>query len=137
MQAYIEHRLERVGWSGNPSFGDEAYDSLFVSTAGVPRRINTMVDRLLLYGALEELSEIDAAHVETVVDEVAEEIGYSRAPAIASETNVREGGAAGDLLTRVEILEAEVARWKEEGEKDRALLRKVRNLLFESGGDDE
>jgi hypothetical protein len=137
MQAYIEHRLQLVGWSGNPALNTEAYDLLFASTAGVPRRINTTVDRLLLYGAIEELSRIDAEHVRTVVAEVAEEVGHSSAPAAASEENLPEGQQAVDLLARVQVLEAEVARLKAGAEKDGSLLKRARAILMEMDDDDD
>ena len=51
---YIEHRLSRVGWVQDPSFSDAAFDEIYRWTGGIPRRINTLYSRLLLYGYLEE-----------------------------------------------------------------------------------
>lgn len=137
MQAYIEHRLKLVGWTDNPVFEGEALDGLYAATAGVPRRINTLTDRLLLYGALEELHRIDVGHVQTVVEEVAEEVGYSHAPAVASEANLPATEQGGDVLTRLEMLEAQMARIQERNDKDRYLLKKIRGLLLEMEDDDD
>lgn len=46
---YISHRLEVVGAKGQ-LFTDEARDDIFLSSGGVPRRINTMCDLALLIG---------------------------------------------------------------------------------------
>ena len=74
-QKYIEHRLFAAGWSGDPRFTDDAYRQIFQFSAGVPRRINTLCDRLLLYGSLEEIHTIDRAAFEAVAQELIEEKG--------------------------------------------------------------
>ena len=51
-RAYIEHRLTHVGWKDDPQFEPEAYEAIFEATDGIPRRINTVCDRLLLSGYL-------------------------------------------------------------------------------------
>lgn len=72
-QAYIEHRLNLVGWDDNPSINAAAHQAIFESTAGVPRRINTFCDRLLLFGYLEELTALDESHIQEVVNELKQE----------------------------------------------------------------
>jgi len=74
-RAYIEHRLSLVGWKGNPRFEGPAFDAVFGFTTGVPRRINTLCDRLLLAGFLEGRKVLSAADVEAVVDEMKAEAG--------------------------------------------------------------
>lgn len=73
-QAYIEYRLHHAGYSGNTLFSSDAYSKIFVFTRGVPRKINTLMDRILLYGFLEELETFDEDAVEAVVKEVADEM---------------------------------------------------------------
>ena len=51
-RGYIEHRLSHVGWKNDPEFEPEAYETIFEATDGIPRRINTVCDRLLLSGYL-------------------------------------------------------------------------------------
>lgn len=72
-KAYIEHRLRLVGWDNDPSFTDTAHEAIHKFTGGTPRRINTLCDRLLLYGSLEELHEITEEAVNTVTEELLEE----------------------------------------------------------------
>ncbi len=70
-RTYIEHRLSTVGWTQDPEITDGAFASIYQFSDGVPRRINNLCDRLLLFAFLEELHRID----EAVVESVAEEIG--------------------------------------------------------------
>ena len=73
-QAYIEYRMHHAGWSGNKLFSEGAYDRIYQFTHGVPRKINTLMDRILLYGFLEELETLDENAVENVIKEVSEEM---------------------------------------------------------------
>jgi general secretion pathway protein A len=70
-RTYIEHRLSTVGWTNDPEFTADVFPAIFRFSDGVPRRINNLCDRLLLFAFLEGLHCIDAG----VVDSVAEEIG--------------------------------------------------------------
>ncbi len=70
---YIEHRLGYVGWREDPKFDEAAYQQIFDFTQGVPRKINTFCDRLMLFSYLEELHEIGAAQVREVGGELQEE----------------------------------------------------------------
>ena len=74
-QAYIEHRLRHVGWQNNPEFQDQTYDKIFEVSEGIPRRINTLADRLLLAGFLTERHVITASDVDDVSAEIAVELG--------------------------------------------------------------
>lgn len=68
---YVEHRLARVGWTGNnPAFDQRVYSELGSATGGVPRRINQVVNRLLLMGSVEQRSRIDAAMLKAVLAEL-------------------------------------------------------------------
>jgi putative secretion ATPase (PEP-CTERM system associated) len=71
IEPYLVHRLSRVGWTGRPSFTADAIAALFAETQGVPRKLNTLMNRVLLMGAVEQLSVIDGALVEAVVADLA------------------------------------------------------------------
>ena len=75
-QGYIEHRLRTVGWQGNPSFDPEAFAALHRFTGGIPRRINTFCDRLLLFGFLEEKSHFGPAEIEEVITDLRSEMAH-------------------------------------------------------------
>lgn len=70
---YLMHRLRMVGWDNNPSFTQDALAALHTNSGGVPRQLNGICGRLLLYGALEELNKLDLEAVDEVADGMAEE----------------------------------------------------------------
>ena len=72
---YIKHRLKRVGWKNDPEITDDVFDAIYRYTKGVPRRINTLMDRILLHGFLEELHRIDLDALAVVLDEMDSESG--------------------------------------------------------------
>jgi hypothetical protein len=74
-QGYIEHRLRQVGWRGDPKITEGAYEALFAFTAGIPRRINLVCNRLLLAGFLNEKHVLEAEDVEVVAGEIKDELG--------------------------------------------------------------
>ena len=78
-RTYIEHRLSTVGWSGNPEFTDDAFSEIYEFSEGVPRRINNLCDRLLLFTFLEEQSSVDVSVVKAVAEEIGSEF-WGRAP---------------------------------------------------------
>jgi len=61
-KGYIEHRLKCAGSTGRPTFGPGAFEAIHKATAGIPRRINSVCDRLLLLGFLgnKELASLGA-----------------------------------------------------------------------------
>ena len=73
-QAYIEYRMHQAGWRRSALLSTGAYDRVFQFTHGVPRKINTLMDRILLYGFLEELEALDEEAVEMVLKELADEM---------------------------------------------------------------
>lgn len=66
LKAYVTHRLEQVGWSDKPVIDGEFFAALYDTTAGIPRRINQIMNRLLLLGAIEEREQFTAAMLEAV-----------------------------------------------------------------------
>jgi len=87
-RGYIEHRLLTAGWSGDPRIAEDLYPAIYEFTGGVPRRINTLCDRLLLYGYLEEIHTLDTKALEAVSEEMLEEQGAP--PAESAMTQARQ-----------------------------------------------
>lgn len=84
-RAYIEHRLRHVGWNESPFFSPAAYLSIYGHSAGIPRRINTLCDRLLLAAFLAERPSIGEDEVREVIAEIDEEFSAARtAPSLHS-----------------------------------------------------
>jgi len=129
LQPYVEHRLTLVGWEGNPVITQEAYDALYGATGGVPRRVNTLCDRLLLYGYLGELHMLDRRDVDAVMEELSGEVGHTE-PQADDENDlgtpaVRPSGNPDDLAGRVALLERHVQALRSELQRDRKLLEKI------------
>ena len=74
-QAYIEHRLNHVGWKADPQFEPETFDLIHAASGGIPRRINTLCNRLLLAGFLGEKHAFAIGDVEAIVHEIRDELG--------------------------------------------------------------
>ncbi len=93
-QTYIEHRLGVAGWHQRPQFTDDAHAAIFAFCEGVPRRINNVCDRILLYAYLEELDLIDAKVVDTVSNEIGSEFWGGAQPSdIATEDSSKPRAA--------------------------------------------
>ena len=82
-RSYVEHRLRRADWKGDPHFTEASFPQIHQHTQGVPRRINTLCSRLLLYGFLEQLHTLTASSVEKVANDLREEIAVVTTPSPA------------------------------------------------------
>ena len=146
MEKYIKHRLQLVGWKDDPSFGEGVFGKIFEFTGGVPRRINSLCDRFMLYGCLEELHQLDVKAVEVVIDELQEEVAYQPERKLATVSPLHHrGGASGgagmgeeatarevvpiedesDLVYRIQELEKELSGLKKTLKQEQKLLRKA------------
>ena len=125
-RGYIEHRLKTVGWQGTPGFDDEVFDVLHRFTGGIPRRLNTTCDRLLLFGFLEEKSHFGEAEVEEVVSDLKSEVAHQdfQGPTGVNHqspgTNAMLNEDTARLAQRVEQMERSVNR----------ILPIVRKILY-------
>ena len=72
-QHYIEHRLKCAGAINGTPFSSDAIGLIFKASKGIPRRINSLCDRLLLAGFLAAKPAIVAGDVNEVVNELARE----------------------------------------------------------------
>ncbi|RTL57984.1 MAG: DUF2075 domain-containing protein [Rhodocyclaceae bacterium] len=80
VQAYVEHRLKHAGWTDSPQFSADAFPAIFHATGGIPRRINTVCDRLLLSGFLSDTKAFTGEDVEEVAKEMESETFASKLP---------------------------------------------------------
>ncbi|MBA4141470.1 MAG: AAA family ATPase [Nitrosospira sp.] len=101
-QSYIEHRLTTAGWSGNPSFDEDAFAVIYAYTEGIPRRINTLCDRLLLMGCLEQLNRFGGQEVSDVIRDIQQEF---EVPITANVEDLQ--GTASTLETEEPLLHRE------------------------------
>src|SRR6476661_10804083 len=83
-RAYIEHRLATVGWNGDPAFDDGAHAAIYAYSGGIPRKVNTLMDRVLLMGYLEEMHHFGEADIQTVISDISEEFELPEGQAAAA-----------------------------------------------------
>jgi putative secretion ATPase (PEP-CTERM system associated) len=74
-RAYVLHRLDRVGWKGDPQLDEAIFDRLFEATGGLPRTINAVCNRLFLGASLEEKHAIGPAEFAETIKEMRDELG--------------------------------------------------------------
>jgi putative secretion ATPase (PEP-CTERM system associated) len=79
IEPYVLHRLKLVGWQGNPAFDQRVFAELYAASGGIPRRINQLANRLLLLGAVEQRSRIDAAMLHAVLAEMERDNAFPEA----------------------------------------------------------
>ena len=84
-QAYVEHRLRHVGWNEDPKFAPACFDLIYSLSGGIPRRVNTLCNRLMLAGFLGEKHVLEAADVEAIGREIRDEMGIDGTLAPVSE----------------------------------------------------
>lgn len=94
IEPYVLHRLKQVGWAGNPSFDQRVFTELHEASDGIPRRINQIANRLLLLGAVEQRSRIDASMLQGVLAEMEGDNAFpAAAPAPTSRVETGEQSA--------------------------------------------
>ncbi|MGW8310401.1 MAG: AAA family ATPase, partial [Thiogranum sp.] len=91
---YIEHRLTRVGWKGDPAIAEDALRLVYCYSGGIPRRINLITNRLFLYGGMEEKHQLNGDDGKDVVEGLIAEFLLPREPLI-QEAAIGSPQAAG------------------------------------------
>ncbi|MDH3769214.1 MAG: AAA family ATPase, partial [Gammaproteobacteria bacterium] len=107
---YIGFRLVAVGWNGDPSFSSEVYEHIYEASGGIPRKVNIVMDRLLLFGYLEEIRDFDVEHIEEVIREMSQEMSgdlVTPAPETAVETEGQPRSKS-ELEERLRVLESKL-----------------------------
>ncbi len=106
-RAYVEHRLRRADWTGDPHFDEDCFPLIYRYTGGVPRQINTLCSRLLLFGFLEKLHALTASSVEKVAGDLRDEIAVVTVPS-ASTDPVGGSESIAQISQRLGLLEESV-----------------------------
>lgn len=109
---YLVHRLQTVGWRSDPSFDSGALEAIYSRTGGTPRRINTLCNRLLLLGMLDNLHHFTAKDVDRVAADLAAELATPKTNGVAHAELVvaPAGDLVSDVPDRLYRLEYRVAR---------------------------
>ncbi len=71
VEAYVQHRLAKAGFSGNHMFTNKALELLVVSSAGIPRVVNVLCHKALLvaFGKGERI--VNETHIQSAIDDTA------------------------------------------------------------------
>jgi putative secretion ATPase (PEP-CTERM system associated) len=132
-RGYILHRLTTVGWHARPAWDAAAFAVVFDQCGGIPRRINRLCGRVLLYAALDHADTITGAMVERAAEELAQDLEgagpgkLANTPSVALSGDFEGGGDSlplAALRRRVDALELRMARRE----------RLMRRLLTALGG---
>lgn len=109
VEPYIIHRLTRAGWTGRPQVTADAFAALYAETGGVPRKLNTLMNRVMLMGAVEQVDVLDGGLVGAVIADMAGKPFEYEAPMSARASYVEEIEETGLVVEReAEIVAEEV-----------------------------
>jgi type II secretory pathway predicted ATPase ExeA len=67
---YINHRLKVAGWAGaadNSFFNKDVIKIIFQHSGGIPRRINTLCDLILMSSFAKKVKDIDTEFIKSVI----------------------------------------------------------------------
>ncbi len=73
IEAYIKHRLRRVGWRGNPEFQEDLFPLIYKFSHGIPRRINLICKRLLLSGYTQDKQSLSTEDIQHSIEDLRKE----------------------------------------------------------------
>ncbi|MEX2122573.1 MAG: AAA family ATPase [Woeseia sp.] len=102
MREYIEHRLAIAGRKAKDLIKDDAFDTIYRYTGGVPRLINTLCDTTLLCAFAEDVTVITSREIKAAVEELNWKEHELSAGTHPEQASVREGRKAEHLM-RIEV----------------------------------
>jgi general secretion pathway protein A len=124
---YIQHRMKLVGWKGTPAIDESAIDPLFAYSGGMPRKLNNVMTRVLLMGAIDRREVVDGALVDAVIADMARD-AFS-----VGSVSVQEGSETPSFATDSVALDlaARIAMLESHAEEQGAVLRRTLSLLVQ------
>ncbi|MES2322160.1 MAG: XrtA/PEP-CTERM system-associated ATPase [Pseudomonadota bacterium] len=124
-QAYVEHRLHTVGWNNDPSFSPCAHAAIYDYSGGIPRKTNSLCDRLLLMGYLEELHAFTETHVRDVIKDIAQE--YELPPEVLRQQadSASKGGAPLGTLDNPGYMDERILKMEKSMASVLSILKRV------------
>ncbi len=147
--AYVRHRLTRVDWQGNPEFEPAAFEALHRHSGGIPRKVNQLMQRVMLAAALETADLVTAAIVEAAAADLRADAPARPAVAPAPEPapsqpaeekvfslrsarrTIEPVPAPEPVVVADPLLEQRIAALEARAEEQEALLRRVLILLVD------
>jgi putative secretion ATPase (PEP-CTERM system associated) len=126
---YVLHRLKQVGWTGDPSFPMSAIDAIHQHTGGIPRRINTLGNRLMILGYLDELHAFSADDVNRVAADLANENEAVDAGVPIHPANDHTLAGQQALMARLDDIEGRLARQEALSRRASAVIQQFLTLI--------
>ncbi|MBO9623599.1 MAG: AAA family ATPase [Sphingomonas sp.] len=83
VEPYLMHRLSCVGWRGRPRFAPDAMAAMHRWSGGIPRRLNQLASRVLLFGAVEGIDTFGGPEVAAVIADMESDLRAGARPAPA------------------------------------------------------
>ncbi|HEU0099672.1 MAG TPA: AAA family ATPase [Allosphingosinicella sp.] len=125
LEPYVVHRLAVAGWQGRPSFEPDCFAALYRHSGGVPRKLNQLANRLLLYAVVERLEAIGGHDVEAVAADMAAD-----RPASGSTRVLPMRRAAAEPSADL-ALERRIAAIESRLDEQEAAVRRVLTVLLD------
>jgi len=72
-ETYVIHRLRMAGWRRDPLISRGALRRIHIFSRGIPRIVNQLCSRFLLYGSVEDKHKLDSHDVQEVIKELCHE----------------------------------------------------------------
>jgi len=129
---YVLHRLKQVGWTGDPSLPMSAIGAIHQHTSGIPRRINTLGNRLMILGYLDELHAFSADDVNRVAADLANETDSSDALPVPGTNGATNGSGHVDnsaLAGRLDAIEDRLAKQEAMTRRAGQIIQQFLNLV--------
>ncbi|SEH71768.1 putative secretion ATPase, PEP-CTERM locus subfamily [Rheinheimera pacifica] len=128
-KAYIQYRLLQAG--GNAGILQDACFALIQQhSRGIPRKINTVMDRILLFGYLEECPVITAEHVKTVLEELSQEIANQQPSAPVMQVQQPQTASTQSMLSELSaVLDSALEQKIRMAKELDVLLKRQQQLL--------
>lgn len=83
VKAYIDYRIKQAGVA-RQLLADDCFELIHQHSRGIPRKVNNLMDRVLLFGFLEEVELLGSQHIAQVIEEISGEIA-NQAPTPSSQ----------------------------------------------------
>jgi type II secretory pathway predicted ATPase ExeA len=99
--AYVEHRLKKVRWQGDPAITEDALRLIHKFSCGIPRLINLICSRLFLFGGLEGTHDLTGEDAQSVIEDLQQEslLPYEVPESIAGQDEEQTKDSAGLALS--------------------------------------
>jgi general secretion pathway protein A len=135
-KAYIRYRLHQAG-GDLQLLQEDCYELIQQQSRGIPRKINTIMDRILLFGYLEECAVISADNVNTVLEEISQEIANQTAGAAATSAPALPVQTTQNLRAELsQMLDSELEQKIKMAKELDVLLKRQQQLLSNRDGKD-